>query len=124
MNIELYNKILELKENEIEVTGKGRLCVPKFNHVCYGKRKSETTGLLDKCNDCLWLKNAEYHEYYIHELNGLLGFLLDNGPDCSLYTPTEIKSWEMGGINLMSQEKYEKLLPEIVNLYLIKRKYE
>jgi hypothetical protein len=121
---ELYNKILRLDENEISITEKGRLEVPGFKLICEG-RFYESIGVPKKCKGCLWFKNRYYlmnfsllTNYHYHKLE-----LPRPNERCINYEPTELETWELGEVDMRPQEIYEKILPDIVSLYYVKRKW-
>ena len=122
MEKELYNKILRLDENEISITEKGRLEVPGFKLICEG-RFYESIGVPKKCKGCLWFKNKDYLEYYAFTYSHTELKPPDPKKRCKNYEPTKLASWELGGVDMRSQETYEEILPDIVSLYYVKRKW-
>ena len=122
MEKELYNKILRLDENEISITEKGRLEVPGFKLICEG-RFYESIGVPKKCKSCLWFKNKDYLEYYAFTYSHAELKPPDPKKRCKNYEPTKLESWELGGVDMRSQETYEEILPDIVSLYYVKRKW-
>ena len=121
MDKELYNRILRLDENEIKLTECGRLDIPTFDWVCEGRVYSSYK-VPKKCSECLWFKNGDYLEYYAFSSQRIELRPPDPKKRCNCYEYTNLKSWELGGIDRRSQEDYERILPDIVNLYFIKRR--
>lgn len=119
---ELYNKILRLDENELCITEKGRLEVPGFKLICEG-RVYESIGVSKKCKGCLWFKNKDYLEYYACTYSHTELIPPFQEKKCKNYVPTKLESWELGRVDMRSQETYEEILPDIVSLYYVKRKW-